>query len=153
MERTEYIALLQEALDKWGFDTQVLIWIEEMSELIQVLAKRDRHINPSYDSQIEEELADVDICLDQMIMILIAAPELFERHLPIISKVPDTKRYINKLSNMISTLSDTYFGELQLLFNLAELCSCLKELKQKYPGYEGYRVKKIERLKRLVQLS
>ena len=58
--------VLMKALEKWGIETQVLIWIEEMSELIKVLAKRNRLINPSYDSQIEEELADVDICLDQM---------------------------------------------------------------------------------------
>ena len=62
----EYTDLLNRALEKWGFGTQVLIWIEELSELIQRIAKRDRKINPSFDDQIADEIADVDICLDQM---------------------------------------------------------------------------------------
>jgi len=65
-EKDEYTELLNRALDKWGYGTQALIWIEELSELIQVIAKRDRVINPSHDCQIADEIADVDICLDQM---------------------------------------------------------------------------------------
>lgn len=62
----EYTDLLNRALEKWGFGSQALIWIEELSELIKVIAKRDRVVNPSFESQLLEELADVDICLDQM---------------------------------------------------------------------------------------
>ena len=58
--------LLNDAYTKWGYDSQRLIWIEEMAELIQVLAKSDRSINPAFLSQIEDEIADVDICLEQI---------------------------------------------------------------------------------------
>lgn len=61
----DYIMLLKHAMEKWGYGSQALLWIEEMSELIQSIAKRDRNINPSNDAQIAEEIADVDICLDQ----------------------------------------------------------------------------------------
>ena len=64
-----YTKLLQDALDKWGFGTQALIAIEEMAELIQALAKRDRTINPSSHEDVCRELADVDLCLDQMKLI------------------------------------------------------------------------------------
>jgi len=63
---SEYEQLMLDALKKWGLQSQKLIWIEEMSELIQAIAKSDREINPSYEIQVLEELADVDICLDQM---------------------------------------------------------------------------------------
>ena len=62
----KYEKLLEDAYTKWGHNSQRLIWIEEMSELIQKLAKSSRLINPSFLSQIEEELADVIICIDQM---------------------------------------------------------------------------------------
>lgn len=58
--------LLTDAMHKWGVTSQKLIWIEELSELIQVIAKRDRSINPSFKGQMEDEIADVDLCLDQM---------------------------------------------------------------------------------------
>jgi len=63
---SEYKQLLQDAITKWGMPAQKLIWIEEMSELIKAIAKSDRAINPSFRDQIISELADVDICLDQM---------------------------------------------------------------------------------------
>lgn len=66
MDPEAYIEMLREAIHKWGYGTQALIWIEEMAELIQSIAKLDRKINPSSGLQVAEELADVDICLDQM---------------------------------------------------------------------------------------
>lgn len=69
MDFEEYRNLLLEALNKWGVPSQILIWIEEMAELTQSLCKYDRKINPSAYEQICEELADVDICLDQMKLI------------------------------------------------------------------------------------
>jgi len=63
---SEYKQLLQDAVTKWGMPAQKLIWIEEMSELIKAIAKSDRVINPSFREQIVSEIADVDICLDQM---------------------------------------------------------------------------------------
>ena len=63
---SEYKQLLQDAITKWGMPSQKLIWIEEMSELIKAIAKSERAINPSFREQIVSEIADVDICLDQM---------------------------------------------------------------------------------------
>ena len=62
----KYEKLLEDAYTKWGHNSQRLIWIEEMAELIQKLAKSDRKVNPSFLSEIEEELTDVIICVDQM---------------------------------------------------------------------------------------
>jgi hypothetical protein len=150
MNQLEYNALLQTALDKWGLDTQVLIWIEEMSELIKALAKRNRYINPSYDSQIEDEIADVDICNDQMKMIFFSSnPSITQYYNP--NREVLVMRWINRLAKTIETFSDRSIGELQLLFDLSELNVCLREMKLKYPGYEEYRIRKIERLKRLVE--
>ena len=58
--------LLLICMRKWGFDSQRLIWLEELAELQVVLAKFGRKINNSTRKQIEEEIADVDICLAQM---------------------------------------------------------------------------------------
>lgn len=66
MESEEYQNLLLEAVNTFGLPSQILIWIEEMAELTQSLCKYDRKINPSSYQQVCEEIADVDICLDQM---------------------------------------------------------------------------------------
>ena len=58
--------VLRDALLTWGFHSQRLIWIEELAELIQALAKHGRVVNGSERAEIENELADVDICLSQM---------------------------------------------------------------------------------------
>jgi len=65
----DYEKLLIDAFNKWGYHTQMLIWVEEMSELIQKLVKKERKINPSFKNEIEEELADVTLCIDQMILL------------------------------------------------------------------------------------
>ena len=84
-----YNKLLVAALDKWGYDSQALIWIEELAELIHRVAKRDRKINPSHDSQIAEEIADVDICLDQMKLLFPSYVEFKER------KIERLRRLVN----------------------------------------------------------
>ena len=61
--------LMKEALEKWGYASQRNIWIEELAELIVVLVKQDRYINPSFMTEILDEIADVDICMDQIKMI------------------------------------------------------------------------------------
>ncbi|MHA1812755.1 MAG: hypothetical protein ACTSYX_04890 [Candidatus Thorarchaeota archaeon] len=61
--------VLREALDRWGFESQRLIWIEEMGELVTALAKLGRKINGAVAEEVAEEIADVDICLAQMKLI------------------------------------------------------------------------------------
>ena len=58
--------------------------IEEMAELIQALAKRDRRINPSSYNQVCLELADVDLCLDQMKLVF---PEYKEYKIQAVRKL------------------------------------------------------------------
>ncbi len=73
--------VLREALDRWGFDSQRLIWIEEMGELVTALAKFGRNINGAVAEEVAEEIADVDICLTQMKLIpIFQAWKQFRRH-------------------------------------------------------------------------
>ena len=79
--------ILWDAYIKWGYPAQRLVWIEEMAELtiemaertremaeftkemanlMKALAKSGRLVNGSTPQQIAEEIADVDICLEQM---------------------------------------------------------------------------------------
>ena len=62
--------LYQKALNKWGIDSQILMAIEESSELILVLAKINRNYNGSSIKQIIEEMVDVSIMIEQLKIIL-----------------------------------------------------------------------------------
>lgn len=55
--------LLKKAVDKWGKDAQVIMIIEEMSELTKEICKNERG-RDNHD-QIVEELTDVLIMLEQ----------------------------------------------------------------------------------------
>jgi len=74
-EPGERSALLQRAVDTWGRFAQVDMMIEEMSELTKALLK-ERRVPPAPVSELEnaitnirEEIADVQIMLDQMKLI------------------------------------------------------------------------------------
>lgn len=56
--------VLRSAVEVWGEDLQIDIAIEELSELTTELARRQRG-RDSY-SAIVEEIADVQLCLDQL---------------------------------------------------------------------------------------
>jgi len=62
--------LYQKALNKWGIDSQILMTIEESSELILVLAKINRNYNGSSIKQIIDEMVDVSIMIEQLKIIL-----------------------------------------------------------------------------------
>lgn len=60
-------------LDHYGVKAQIPVWIEEMSELIKVLCKWSRKydelegdITGEILSNMQEEIADVTICMDQL---------------------------------------------------------------------------------------
>jgi len=57
-------AVLRRAVEVWGEDLQVDIAIEELSELTTELARRQRGRESPVD--IREEIADVQLCLDQL---------------------------------------------------------------------------------------
>ena len=58
--------LCKKALDKWGYLSQILMCIEEFSELMQVLVKSNRKVNCSTREEIASEMADVYLMLKQM---------------------------------------------------------------------------------------
>ena len=57
-------AVFQKALKAWGGEAQVLCLLEEMAELQEALCKHKRGRRTLED--IAEEIADVEIMLDQM---------------------------------------------------------------------------------------
>lgn len=59
--------IYKQAIEKWGFDAQILMVFEEMSELQKELCKNWRGKNNI--EQIAEEVADVEIVLAQLKMI------------------------------------------------------------------------------------
>jgi hypothetical protein len=59
-------SIYERALDKWGIENQIKICIEELAELIQVLAKHGRKINGTSIEKIAEEIADVELMIEQM---------------------------------------------------------------------------------------
>lgn len=65
----EAIEVIEKAVETYGPEAQTDMMMEEMSELIKALLKHRR--NPSADTlaNIREEMADVQIMLDQMRLI------------------------------------------------------------------------------------
>lgn len=59
--------IFKAALDKWGADAQTVMIFEEMSELQKELCKHARGRDNV--EQIAEEIADVQIMLEQMIIL------------------------------------------------------------------------------------
>ena len=58
--------LYNKAIQKWGERSQVKMAIEECAELIKALAKYDRNNNGSTIDEILEEMADVEIMIEQL---------------------------------------------------------------------------------------
>ncbi len=67
--------LMQSALDKWGTESQLNMVIEECAELIDAIQKWRRNRIDSV--KVLEETVDVELCLDQLKMML-DAPKLFD---------------------------------------------------------------------------
>lgn len=59
--------LLQQAIDIWGEDTQVLMAVEECGELIAILAQYYRGRKTK--GEVAEEIADVSIMMRQLRLI------------------------------------------------------------------------------------
>lgn len=60
------IQIYKNAINKWGKETQINMVIEELAELISVLAKRNRKINGKNNDEICAEIADCQIMLNQL---------------------------------------------------------------------------------------
>jgi len=61
--------MCQRAIDKWGEQSQINMAIEECSELVVKLAKRGRCVNGTTDEEICDEIADVEIMMEQLKLI------------------------------------------------------------------------------------
>lgn len=55
---------LKEIINHYGLNEQVIVWIEEMSELTKELCKFQR--NGYFSDNTKSEITDVQICLDEM---------------------------------------------------------------------------------------
>jgi len=82
VEASERDKILMDAVTTWGRDAQAMMMIEEMSELTKAISKFYRATDDSSASaaveSIREEMADVQIMLDQM-KIMFGSPESYER--------------------------------------------------------------------------
>jgi len=67
MEKEE---LYRKAVEKWGRDNQMLIAIEEASELQKAVIKFMRYRTLIYLPDIAEEMADMEIMLEQLKLML-----------------------------------------------------------------------------------
>ncbi len=88
----EYVPedMCKEAVDRWGKTAQLLMLLEEMSELQKEVLK---NMNRSQDNvrEIAEETADVLIMLDQLVYIYDIQDLLKEMH---VTKLNKLKRYL-----------------------------------------------------------
>lgn len=73
--------LLCEAIDRWGSDRQLIKCCEEMAELTQAICKRfDQGPGNDFDQEaVVEELADVEIMLEQLRIIMDVDSEMEAR--------------------------------------------------------------------------
>ena len=60
----ERLETYDKAREVYGLDAQILMAVEEMSELIKEICKRSRELNSM--ENVAEEIADVTIMLEQM---------------------------------------------------------------------------------------
>ena len=88
--------IYREAIETWGTDMQIDMFIEEASELIQALVKYKRGKGDL--NNIAEEIADVSIMLEQMAMV-------FDCH----NKSVGFKKF--KLARLKNTLNGMKVGE------------------------------------------
>ena len=62
-------SIYRAAISVWGKDAQENQAVEEMAELIQAINKMRRQPSPEHLDDLKEELADVQIMLDQLRLI------------------------------------------------------------------------------------
>jgi len=69
VELVDRARILRQAIDAYGPTAQMTMMVEECSELIKALCKHQRDSGGTYADNVCEEIADVQIVLDQMKMI------------------------------------------------------------------------------------
>ena len=66
MKKEERVLLYKQAISKWGVQSQIFMFFEEIAELQKAICKYDRVTNSSSIDNITEEFADVQILLEQI---------------------------------------------------------------------------------------
>ncbi len=80
-EKTKDMELYEQAVAKWGIHAQILMAVEEMSELIKVLVKYGRNVNSSSLDEIIEEIVDTEIMLEQLKLIFVySSPTNYDKY-------------------------------------------------------------------------
>ena len=69
MLKNKQVRILEKAIAKYGTQMQSLMLVEECGELIQALIKIQRNPQHSTLENLAEEIADVEICIEQQKMI------------------------------------------------------------------------------------
>lgn len=86
--------LYKKALDKWGPKAQLLIAAEECAELIQAVTK---YVNGrGFERDVIEEMADVDIMMEQMKEMLVYSDEQNRLHF-----MEEKQRKLSRLSLLL----------------------------------------------------
>lgn len=87
--------LYAKCLEKWNFNSQIDMCIEEMAELTKALCKAKRRKKPQkWLASVYEEIADVTIMLEQMSIIFdgeVAIPQKIEEKLKWLERVLEEK--------------------------------------------------------------
>ena len=93
-ERAE---VYKEAQKRWGIESQIIISIEELSELITVLCKRNRNLNGVDKDKIIDEIADAMVMIEHL-QIIFGKEECEERQR---YKVARLKSWFKDVKKMI----------------------------------------------------
>lgn len=125
--------LSKEALDLWGVEAQIDIVIEELAELIQILSKRHRiKDKKELYTKIAEELADVEIVIKQLRLI-------------IGDEIVDEQKVL-KLERLEKLIEKTKRNNIECVYNLHKTVDLSRIQKlQNAPSIFGYR-KTVKRL-------
>ena len=88
--------VLIQALEKFGAPAQINMVIEECAELIQAIRKHDRKPSDATRKNLLEEMADVLICVEQLVYISYAyedIPKIIARKINRLSKRMEKGEY------------------------------------------------------------
>ena len=75
MKHTE-TEILNQAIRQWGAESQVYMLLEEIGELQQAVCKLRRNNSQGTFENFVEELADVELMIDQMKVLYLITPEV-----------------------------------------------------------------------------
>ena len=95
--------IFKQSVDKFGVENQLLKLVEEMAELTQAIIKHRLYPNePKHFNNLLEELADVNIVLEQL-----SYAELFKTDIAADLFAMHYKRKLNHLESLLKTSEKT----------------------------------------------